>query len=206
TKFSFETDTLGKLIVEYPPAYEHESTFAGIPVFGEGRIAVKLPPAGAPDEQHFISITLTQYRRLKELLEGLFEIQQFGLGCRIPSEDDFVTLVCHYSEDTLTVLRDPKFHLADPETPLEPIGYRCESCGLIVSENSRKKEKIGGLEGKKLASAKCPKCKGKFGKSPFYALKPKEEKPAEDATSGAKSDEEKPAEETPATEAKAEST
>jgi hypothetical protein len=173
-KFRFEPDGLGKLIVEYPPAYEHESTFAGVPVFGEGRIAVKLPPAGAPDEQHFLSLTLTQYRRLAELLEGLFEIQQFGLGCPIPRDDDVVNLVCHYSEESLTVLRNPTFHLADPETPLEPVAYRCESCGLIVSEASRRKEKIGGLDGKKLASAKCPKCKGKFGKSPLYALKPKE--------------------------------
>ncbi len=183
-KFTFEPDVLGKLIVEYPPAYEHESTFAGIPVFGEGRIAVKLPPAGAPDEQHFVSLTLTQHRRLQELLDGLFEIQAFGVGCPIPREEDVVHLVCHYSEDSLTILRNPAFHRADPETPLEAVGYRCESCGLIVSENSRKKEKIGGLEGKKLASAKCPKCKGKFGSSPLYAVKPKEaaseETPAKD--------------------------
>lgn len=173
-KFTFEPATLAKSIVEFPPAYEHESTFAGVPVFGEGRIAVKLPPAGAPDEQHFVSMTLSQYRRFKELLEGLFEIAQFGVGCPIPSEGDVVTLVCHYSENPLTIIRNPAFHLADPETPLEAVGYRCESCGLIVSEESRKKEKIGGLDGKKLASAKCPKCKGKFGKSPLYALKPKE--------------------------------
>jgi len=178
-KFTFEPGVLGKMIVEYPPAYEHESTFAGIPVFGEGRIAVKLPPAGAPDEQHFVSLTLTQFRRLQELLDGLFEIQQFGLGCPIPREEDVVHLVCHYSEEPFTILRNPAFHRADPETPLEVLGYRCESCGLIVSESSRRKEKIGGLEGKKLASAKCPKCKGKFGNSPLYAVKPKEAAPAD---------------------------
>ncbi|MGC1273695.1 MAG: hypothetical protein WBC44_08320 [Planctomycetaceae bacterium] len=189
-KFTFEPNALGKLIVESPPAYEHESTFAGIPVFGEGRIAVKLPPAGAPDEQHFVSLTLSQYRRLQELLDGLFEVQQFGLGCPIPRADDVVHLVCHYSDDPLTILRNPAFHLADPETPLEPVGYRCESCGLIVSEASRRKEKIGGLDGKKLAGAKCPKCKGKFGNSPLYALKPIEANP----------DEPRPAEDAPAAE------
>jgi hypothetical protein len=181
-KFTFEPGVLGKLIVEYPPAYEHESTFAGIPVFGEGRIAVKLPPAGAPDEQHFVSLTLTQYRRLQQLLDGLFEIQAFGVGCPIPREEDVVHLVCHYSEDKLTILRNPAFHRADPETPLEAVGYRCESCGLIVSEASRRKEKIGGLEGKKLAGAKCPKCKGRFGNSPLYAVKPKEAAPTAEAT------------------------
>ena len=158
---------------------------AGVPVFGDGRIVVKLPPAGAPDEQQFLSLTLTQYRRLKELLEGLFEIRQLGLGCPIPSEEDVVTLVCHYSETPMTVLRNPAFHLADPETPLEVVGYRCETCGLIVSEESRKKEKIGGLDGKKLASAKCPKCKGKFGRTALYAPKPKEMKAEEAAAAPA---------------------
>lgn len=198
-KFTFEPLTLGKLIVEFPPAYEHESTFAGVPVFGEGRIAVKLPPAGAPDEQHFLSMTLSQYRRLSELLEGLFEIRQFGLGCPIPREEDIVTLVCHYSETPLTVLRNPAFHLADPETPLEAVAYRCVTCGLIVSEESRKKEKIGGLDGKKLASAKCPKCKGKFGKTALYAVKPKTEAPAEEKPAAATEPAaEKPAETPPA--------
>ena len=168
--FTFAPDVLGKMIVEYPPAYEHESTFAGIPVFGAGFLAVKLPPAGAEDEQHFLALTLTQFRRLQELLEGLYEIDQLGFACPIPSDDDVVHLVCHYSENPLRVLRNPTFHLSDPEISLDIAGYRCESCGLIVSEDSRKKEKIGGLEGKKLASAKCPKCKGKFGKSPLYAL------------------------------------
>lgn len=169
--FSFAADVLAKMIVEYPPAYEHESTFAGVPVFGAGFIAVKLPPAGADDEQHFISLTLTQYRRLRELLAGLFDEESLGFSCPIPTDDDVVQLECHYSENKLTVLRDPTFHLADPEIELETVAYRCASCGLIVSEESRKKEKIGGLEGKKLASAKCPKCKGKFGNNPLYGLK-----------------------------------
>ena len=174
SKFVFPADTLGKLIVEYPPAYEHESTFAGIPVFGEGRVAVKLPPGPAPDELHFVSLTLSQYRRLNELLGGLFEVEGLGLGCPIPTDDETVSLVCHYSENPLTILRQPVFHQADPAIELEAVGYRCESCGLIVSEESRKKEKIGGLDGKKLSSAKCPKCKGKFGNTPLYAIKPQQ--------------------------------
>ena len=173
TQFAFEPPLLARTAVEYPPAYEHESTFAGVPVFGEGRIAVKLPAAGAADEMQFVSMTLSQFRRLRELLVGLFEQQQLGLGCPIPTADDTVTVVCHYSEDPFTVIRQPAFYLTDPELPLDIVGYRCETCGLIVSENSRKKEKIGGLDGKALAKAKCPKCKGKFGQAPLYALKPK---------------------------------
>lgn len=168
--FVIGAEALPKMIVEYPPAYEHESTFAGVPVFGPGYIAVKLPPVGAEDEQQFLALTLSQYRRLEELLQGLFEVDQLGFACPIPG-DETVQLVCHYSEEPMQVLRNATFHLADPAIELEAVGYRCDSCGLIVSEDSRKKEKIGGLEGKKLASAKCPKCKGKFGNSPLYALK-----------------------------------
>ena len=52
-------------------------------------------------------------------------------------------------------------------------GHRCTACGLVVSEESRRKEKIGGLNGKGLAKAKCPKCGGKFGTAPLYQVKQK---------------------------------
>ena len=186
TRLAYEPATLGKLVVESPPAYEHESTFAGVPVFGEGRIAVKLSQGPQPDELHFVSLTLSQYRRLKNLLAGLFDQPGLGLGCPIPEADETATVECHYSETSLAILRQPAFYLSDPELPLDTVGYRCESCGLIVGEESRRKEKIGGLDGKKLAGAKCPKCKGKFGESRLYALaaKPETPPPAAEAATG----------------------
>jgi hypothetical protein len=56
------------------------------------------------------------------------------------------------------------------EFPLELTGWRCGQCSLVVSEDARKKEKIGGLNGKGIAKAKCPKCGGKFGSHPLYQV------------------------------------
>ena len=50
------------------------------------------------------------------------------------------------------------------------VGYRCGNCGIEISEDARKKEKIGGSNGKGIAKAKCPKCKGKMGSHPLYSL------------------------------------
>jgi predicted Zn-ribbon and HTH transcriptional regulator len=44
------------------------------------------------------------------------------------------------------------------------IGHKCQGCGLVVSEDSRKKEKVGGKNPASVAGAKCPKCKAKMGK------------------------------------------
>jgi hypothetical protein len=41
---------------------------------------------------------------------------------------------------------------------------------LVISEDGRKKEKLGGPDGKGLAKAKCPKCKNKFGSNTLYML------------------------------------
>jgi len=51
------------------------------------------------------------------------------------------------------------------------VGWKCQACGLTVSEDGRKKENIGGKAGKSIAKAKCPKCENAFGKNPLYALK-----------------------------------
>ena len=66
----------------------------------------------------------------------------------------------------------PDLYLADPAFDTQISGYRCGACGLIVSEDGRKKEKLGGPKGKSLAKAKCPKCGDVFGENPLYSLKP----------------------------------
>jgi hypothetical protein len=52
---------------------------------------------------------------------------------------------------------------ADTARPAVVLGHKCEKCGLIVSEDSRKKEKVGGKSPDSVAKAKCPKCKQKMG-------------------------------------------
>ena len=51
-------------------------------------------------------------------------------------------------------------------------GWRCSGCKLVVSEDARKKEKIGGSAGRGIAKAKCPKCKQPFGNNPLYTYTP----------------------------------
>ena len=52
------------------------------------------------------------------------------------------------------------------------IGRRCQKCGLVVSEESRRKEKIGGKSDASVAKALCPKCKAKFGNINLYGIAP----------------------------------
>jgi hypothetical protein len=63
-----------------------------------------------------------------------------------------------------------EYYQKDPGFKLQTSGWRCGGCGLVVSEDGRKKEKIGGLNGKGIAKAKCPKCGKKFGNNPLYEV------------------------------------
>jgi uncharacterized protein with PIN domain len=64
------------------------------------------------------------------------------------------------------------YYKADPAMKLTVLGRRCEKCGLVVSEDSRKKEKIGGKSDASVAKARCPKCKSKFGNITLYGMAP----------------------------------
>ena len=57
----------------------------------------------------------------------------------------------------------------------------------MVSEESRKKEKLGGAAGKGIAKAKCPKCTQKFGEITLFGIR-KEDGDAEglDSSGGMK--------------------
>ena len=61
----------------------------------------------------------------------------------VPLEDSWSDHKCHYSDRKLRSLDVTPFHTADPMIELEIVDYKCGGCGLIVSEESRKKEKLG---------------------------------------------------------------
>ena len=167
-------ENAAELSVEYPPAYEHESTFGDVPVFGEGRVVVKLPSLGGEKEPlRFLSMTLTEYRRLHAAVSQYGLADNFAAGCPAPLDDEPAEHTGHYTDAVVKELPRPDLYLADPALDVEVTGYRCGSCGLVVSEDGRKKEKLGGPKGKGLAKAKCPKCKGTFGENPLYGLKAK---------------------------------
>ncbi len=169
-RVSVTPEDVQKLKVVYPAPYIHESTFAGAPVFGEGRIGVVLP--GEDAKSQFLSFVLTEFRRFSGGLRKLYGVKDLGLVEGVPLSDKTEKVQCHYSEDEFEVLDGETipFYETDPKMNLELVGRKCENCGLVVSEDARRKEKIGGLNGKGIAKAKCPKCEKKFGSTSLYRI------------------------------------
>lgn len=157
-----------KLRVVEPVVYEHESVFKAIPVFGEKQIAVQLNS----DEgvTNFLSFGLTKFREFASTMSAHFAVSNMGLENGVPLADESNSFACHYSDESFQALTDSAFHRHDSDIALKVVGWRCESCDLIVSEDSRKKEKIGGLNGKSIAKAKCPKCEERFGDHPLHVI------------------------------------
>jgi hypothetical protein len=168
-QLSLDTDQVREIRVVQPAPAGHESRFAGVPVFGTGQIAVRLPKTeGAA--LRFLSFALSEFRRFAAILEDTFLVQRLGEDCGIPLVDEFTEFVCHYSDEKLRALEHVEFYQNDPAYTLKIVGRRCKECGLIVSEDSRKKEKIGPASGKGIAKALCPKCKKKFGDISLFAI------------------------------------
>lgn len=165
-------ESLQQLKIVQPAIPGEESLFADIPVFGEGRIGVRIPAADAAGERAYLSFTLTQFREFSTILSEAFGLADFGAGTSIPMTDEFQEATCHYSENVLQALPTEKlvFYKSDPAMKLTVIGRKCQKCGLVVSEDARKKEKIGGKSDSSVAKAKCPKCKQKFGDITLYGF------------------------------------
>jgi len=159
------------LRVVQPAPYVHESMFAGIDVFGVGRIAVRMPEDPESKTIDFLSFSLSEFRLLSQRLAELFGVTEFGADVGVPLKDRLSRLACHYNEETImTVVEDVTYYQADETYEVTRVGCRCEGCGLVVSEDARKKEKIGGKSGKGIAKAVCPKCKRRFGDNPLYEI------------------------------------
>jgi len=156
--------------VVQPVIYAHESMFAGIPVFGVNRIAVRLPKPPDGNELLFASFWLSEFREFTKQMDEVFEINALGEDMGIPLVDKFAEHKCHYTETMFQVLENAAYYQADPGIKLQIAGRKCEGCGLLVSEAGRKREKLGGADGKGIAKAKCSKCQKKFGSFTFYML------------------------------------
>ncbi len=168
--YSLTAEQIRELAVVQPAPYPHESMFAGIPVFGEGRIAVRLPQPEGQSELMFASFALSEFRQFSRQLDELYGIRDFGAESGVPLENSIVEAKCHYTDHVIRAVDDPQYYQADPAYKIELAGWRCQGCGLVVSEDARKKERIGGKSGKGIAKAKCPKCGKPFGYQPLYAL------------------------------------
>ncbi|MDA0589534.1 MAG: hypothetical protein O3C17_16145 [Planctomycetota bacterium] len=187
----YKKEAMENMQVVQPTAAVHESIFAGVPVFGEGLIAVRMPVTEQDKDVKdvlFVSFSLSEFREFGEQVKELFGIEDLGLLQAVPLEDTTLKHKCHYSDRIIESIEATEFHRADPKMELEIVGRKCQSCSLVVSEESRKKEKLGGTAGKGIAKAKCPKCTQKFGDKTLYGYKkPEGETESLDAGGGMKS-------------------
>jgi hypothetical protein len=152
-----------------PIRHAHESMFAGVPVFGEGRIVVYLPLNLADGQQAFCSMTLSLWRQFKNHLKSAgIELPTKANG--VPEQEVHISPLCHYTQSKVESIRDLVYYQNDDAFELELTGYRCTSCNIAVSEAARAKNKLGGAAGKSIAKAKCPKCSAKFGNEPLYRI------------------------------------
>jgi len=159
--------------VVQPAAAADESIFHGVAVFGDGRIAIRAPQQGDdPAISHYLSCGLSAFRKFSAQMASLYGQEDLGRDNGIPLEDERINVACNYSEQLMKPLEHVEFYEADEDIELELIGWRCSGCKLVVSEDARKKEKIGGSAGRGIAKAKCPKCKQPFGNNPLYTYTP----------------------------------
>ena len=170
TKRQFAKETFAQLVVVQPAPLDTESLFGNIPVFGAGRIAVRLPKSAEDKHAQYLSFALSEFRTFAQVLQAVGSFEGLGANTEIPLTDHYETYKCHYSEVPVRDLASVEYYHKDPNFKLEIGGWKCSGCGLTVSEDARKKEKLGGLNGKGLAKAKCPKCTQKFGSNALVHL------------------------------------
>ncbi|MDZ4685430.1 MAG: hypothetical protein SH850_10240 [Planctomycetaceae bacterium] len=164
------TASLSQLAMGQPSPPDVESLFGNIPVFGVGRVAVRLPKTPDATQTDYLTFSLSEFRKFTAALESVAGIAGFGGNTEVPVTDTYNTLKCHYSDVPVRELLGLEYYQKDPAFKLEVTGWLCGGCSLVVSEDARKKEKIGGLNGKAIAKAKCPKCPAKFGDHPLYEV------------------------------------
>jgi rubredoxin len=158
------------LAIVQPTVPGGNETLTGLPVFGEGRIAVEILNPDEKSPQQFLTFNLSQFRQFAQAIRQGTSWTNFAEGSGIPLSSELATLSCHYNETPVLELQQVAYFQNDKSFTLQLTGYRCQSCGLVVSEDGRKKEKIGGKTPASIKSAKCPKCQKPFGLGPLYTL------------------------------------
>jgi hypothetical protein len=143
--------------------------FAGVPVFGDGLIAVYLPLTLEDGRQAFCSMPLRLWRLFDYHLRKL-DIELPAKVNGVPDSEVHVSPLCHYTHAKIESIRELVYYKNDGAFELELTGYRCTACGIAVSEAGRAKNKLGGAAGKSIAKAKCPNCSAKFGNEPMFKI------------------------------------
>ena len=167
---SIPPDHIPKVRLIQPVAEAHASMFAGVPVFGDGQIAIYLPLQLPDNQQAFCSFPLSLGRRIFGQLTSRFQLDLQTVENGIPAAEEFTTLKCHFSEMPVRSLKNVVYYQNDPAYEVEIAGHVCGTCGIALSEEARAKKKFGGAAGKGIAKAKCPKCSNKFGDQKAWNL------------------------------------
>ena len=165
------TEHVAEIRLVQPILKASESMFAGVPVFGDGRLAVFLPIALENSEQAYCSQTLSAFRTMNDLLKKKFNLELPAADNGVPATEKLDNLSCFINQSRVESLRDVNYYEQDPAFQLELSGFRCKACTAVISEEGRLKNKLGGANGKAIAKAKCPKCSGKMGEERLYRIK-----------------------------------
>ncbi len=168
---SISSEHIAEIRLVQPILKAHESMFAGVPVFGDGRIALFLPISSGDGQQSFCSQSISGFRTLQESLKRNFNLDLPAAENGVPETDKTDNLICFVNQTRVESIRNLNYYQQDPAFELELSGYRCKACSAVISEEGRKKNKLGGANGKGIAKAKCPKCSGKMGNEPLYRVK-----------------------------------
>ena len=168
---AISADQIPEIRLVQPIVKAHASMFAGVPVFGDGRIAIFLPIAFNDGQQAYCSQGLSSFRALHEVLKTNFKLELPATENGVPESEKSDNLVCFINQSRVESIRGLIYYQPDPAFELELSGYRCKSCTAVISEEGRKKNKLGGANGKGIAKAKCPKCGGKMGEELLYRIK-----------------------------------
>ena len=180
-----DVDGLRKVRLVQPVAEAHESMFAGVPVFGSGRIALYLPLTLEDNKQALISLPISSYRKLADQLQKRFGTELNAKHNGVPVEDEVDTLKCNLSGMPVASLKHLEYYENDPAYEMELSGYQCGTCSIAVAEAARAQQKLGGPAGKGIAKAKCPGCQNKMGLNKLFKIS----KSPGDAADGASEEE-----------------
>lgn len=167
---SIAPEAVSKVRLVQPVAEAHESMFAGVPVFGAGRIALYLPLTLEDNKQAFVSLPISGYRTLAAELQSRFHLELNAQQNGVPMSEESETLKCKISEMPVTSVKDLEYYENDPDYELELSGYKCGTCGIAVGEAARAQQKLGGAAGKGIGKAKCPGCSNKMGVQKLYSI------------------------------------
>ena len=168
---TISADHVAEIRLVQPILKASESMFAGVPVFGDGRLAVFLPIALENGEQAYCSQALSAFRTLCDLLKQKFKLELPAAENGVPAGEKVDNLSCFINQSRVEAIRDVTYYEQDPAFELELSGFRCKACTAVISEEGRLKNKLGGANGKSIAKAKCPKCSGKMGEDRLYRIK-----------------------------------